>query len=211
MRLEASIDTLKGIGEKTAMLLHKLNIFTVGDMLRHYPFSYDSFQKAVTVSELKEGELCAFQAKLISRVSVRHVKNLSISTVKAADMTGEIGLTFFNMPYLQKTLKPGTFYVFRGRPVRKGKQLRMEHPAIYKPDGSFIGVNDNMALGDEIIINTNRGEKGITKNGANILSKIMPGSTFIQLETGDNELTINSDGETEGNVYFTLSFKRRFV
>lgn len=85
------------------------------------------------------------------------------------------------------------------------------NPAIYKPDGSFIGVNDNMALGDEIIINTNRGEKGITKNGANILSKIMPGSTFIQLETGDNELTINSDGETEGNVYFTLSFKRRFV
>lgn len=134
MRLEASIDTLKGIGEKTAMLLHKLNIFTVGDMLRHYPFSYDSFQKAVTVSELKEGELCAFQAKLISRVSVRHVKNLSISTVKAADMTGEIGLTFFNMPYLQKTLKPGIFYVFRGRPVRKGKQIRMEHPAIYKPE-----------------------------------------------------------------------------
>ena len=85
------------------------------------------------------------------------------------------------------------------------------NPAIYKPDGSFIGVNDNMVLGDEIIINTNRGEKGITKNGKNILSKIMPGSTFIQLETGDNELTINSDGETEGNVYFTLSFKRRFV
>lgn len=85
------------------------------------------------------------------------------------------------------------------------------NPAIYKPDGSFIGVIDNMVLGDEIIINTNRGEKGITKNGKNILSKIMPGSTFIQLDTGDNELTINSDGETEGNVYFTLSFKRRFV
>lgn len=85
------------------------------------------------------------------------------------------------------------------------------NPAIYKPDGSFIGVIDNMVRGDEIIINTNRGEKGITKNGKNILSKIMPGSTFIQLDTGDNELTINSDGETEGNVYFTLSFKRRFV
>lgn len=134
MRLEASIDTLKGIGDKTAELLHKLNIFTIRDMLWHYPFSYDSFQDAVTVSELKEGELCAFQAKLISGVSVRHVRNLSISTVRAADMTGEIGLTFFNMPYLRKTLKPGTFYVFRGRPVRKGNQLRMEHPAIYKPE-----------------------------------------------------------------------------
>lgn len=134
MRLEANIDTLKGIGDKTAELLHKLNIFTVGDMLRHYPFSYDSFQDTVTVSDLKEGELCAFEAKLISGVSVRHVRNLSISTVRAADMSGEIGLTFFNMPYLRKTLKPGTFYVFRGRPVRKGSQLRMEHPAIYRPE-----------------------------------------------------------------------------
>ena len=85
------------------------------------------------------------------------------------------------------------------------------NPAIYKPDGSYIGVNDSMVLGDEIIINTNRGEKSITKNGVNILSKIKPGSTFLQLDTGDNELTINSDGDTEGNVYFMLSFKRRFV
>lgn len=85
------------------------------------------------------------------------------------------------------------------------------NPVIYKPDGSFIGVNDSMVMGDEIIINTNRGEKSIKKNGVNILSKIKPGSTFLQLDTGDNQLTIDSDGDTEGNVYFMLSFKRRFV
>lgn len=85
------------------------------------------------------------------------------------------------------------------------------NPTIYKADGSFIGVNDSMVVGDEIIINTNRGEKAITKNGVNILNKIKPGSTFIQLETGDNELTVDSDGDTEGNVYFLLNFKRRFV
>lgn len=85
------------------------------------------------------------------------------------------------------------------------------NPTIYKADGSFIGVNDNMVVGDEIIINTNRGEKSITKNGTNILSKIKPGSSFLQLDTGDNELTIDSDGDTEGNVYFMLAFKRRFV
>lgn len=85
------------------------------------------------------------------------------------------------------------------------------NPRIYKADGSFIGVNDSMVTGDEIVINTNRGEKGITKNGVNILNKIAAGSTFIQLDTGDNELTVDSDGDTEGNVYFLLSFKRRFI
>lgn len=85
------------------------------------------------------------------------------------------------------------------------------NPTIYKSDGSFIGVNDSMVIGDEIVINTNRGEKAITKNGTNILNKIKPGSSFIQLDTGDNELTVDSDGDTEGNVYFILSFKRRFA
>lgn len=87
----------------------------------------------------------------------------------------------------------------------------VKNPTIYKPDGSFIGVNDNLVSGDEVIINTNHGEKSITKNGANILSKIKPGSKFIQLETGDNTLTIGSDDDTAGNMYFTLAFKRRFV
>ena len=85
------------------------------------------------------------------------------------------------------------------------------NPTIYKSDGSFIGVNDSMEAGDEIVISTVHGEKSITKNGVNILNKIKSGSTFLQLDTGDNELTINSDGNTEGNVYFLLSFKRRFV
>ena len=87
----------------------------------------------------------------------------------------------------------------------------VKNPTIYKTDGSYIGVNDSLVAGDEIVINTNRGEKGITKNGANILNKIKSGSTFIQLETGDNVLTIGSDGDTAGNMYFTLTFKRRFV
>ena len=85
------------------------------------------------------------------------------------------------------------------------------NPTIYKSDGSYIGVIDTIIEGDEIVINTNRGSKSITKNGANILSKIKSGSTFLQLAVGDNQLTIDSDGGTEGNVYFMLEFKRRFV
>lgn len=84
------------------------------------------------------------------------------------------------------------------------------NPTIYKADGTYIGVTASMVAGDEIVINTNRGAKGITKNGENILNKIKPGSSFIQLDTGDNSLTISSD-DGQGNMYFMLTFKRRFV
>ena len=85
------------------------------------------------------------------------------------------------------------------------------NPTLYKSDGSYIGINDTLVTGDKVIINTNRGNKTITKNGISIFDKIKKGSTFLQMETGDNEFTIDSDGGTEGNLYFTLSFKRRFV
>lgn len=85
------------------------------------------------------------------------------------------------------------------------------NPIIYAMDGTFIGINDTMQQGDVIEINTNRGEKSVKKNGASIFSKLKPGSTFLQLAVGDNQLTVNSDAGTQGNMYFTLTFKRRFV
>lgn len=87
----------------------------------------------------------------------------------------------------------------------------VKNPVIYKDDGTFIGVDVSMVGGDNIVINTKRGQKSITMNGSNIFSKIRKGSTFLQMDVGDNEFTIDSEEGTEGNMYFTLAFKRRFI
>lgn len=85
------------------------------------------------------------------------------------------------------------------------------NPTIYRSDGAFIGINDTLVAGDEIVIDTNKGRKSIKKNGVSIFSKVRAGSDFFQLEVGNNEITIDSEDGTENNMYFTLSFKRRFV
>lgn len=77
--------------------------------------------------------------------------------------------------------------------------------------GQYIGINDTLAAGDEVIISTYKGRKTITKNGVNIIDKIMPGSTFLQLDVGSNEFMIDSDDEEIANMYFTLTYKRLFV
>ena len=41
------IRELKGIGEKTQQLFAKLNIYTVGDLIRYYPRGYDVYEKEV--------------------------------------------------------------------------------------------------------------------------------------------------------------------
>lgn len=85
------------------------------------------------------------------------------------------------------------------------------NPVIYNADGEFIGVNTTMNGNDEIIITTGKGEKTIELNGENIISKIREGSTWLQLNVGENEFTIDSLDGTEGNMYFVLSYKKRYV
>lgn len=85
------------------------------------------------------------------------------------------------------------------------------NPIIYNSDGQFFGVNTTMQAGDEIVISTVKGKKTVTKNGNSILGSIMPRSTWLQLEIGENEFTIDSNDGTEGNMYFTLTYKQRYV
>ena len=76
--------------------------------------------------------------------------------------------------------------------------------------GEYIGVNDTLQGNDEITICTLKGQKSITKNGANVIDKILEGSTFMQIPTGDTEFTIGADSGID-NLYFTLSFKQRYI
>ena len=85
------------------------------------------------------------------------------------------------------------------------------NPTIYNSSGEFIGVNAELEAGDEIIINTIKGNKFVTLNGINILSKIKEGSTWLQLPTNDEEFTINADEETESNMYFTIVYRQRYI
>ena len=87
------------------------------------------------------------------------------------------------------------------------------NPIIYNlTTGEFIGVNTTMNPADEIIISTHKGAKTITKNGENIIDLIKDGSTFIQIEVGDNEFQIDcEEDEQSNNVYFTLNFKQRYI
>lgn len=86
------------------------------------------------------------------------------------------------------------------------------NPILYNlVTGQYIGVIGTFKAGDEVVISTHKGKKTITKNGVNIIDKIKFGSTWLQIEVGDNEFQIDSDDEEENNMYFNLTFKQRYV
>lgn len=83
------------------------------------------------------------------------------------------------------------------------------NPVIYNSNGEFIGVDVSLTAGDEVVITTEKGNKTIRLNGNNILSKIKTNSTWLQLPTGEEEFTIDSDSGEE-NMYFTIIYKQRY-
>ena len=56
MANDQSIETLKGIGEKTAKLFEKVGIRTIDDLLHYYPKGYDTYGEPQAIGELSEGE-----------------------------------------------------------------------------------------------------------------------------------------------------------
>lgn len=132
MQISDRIDSVKGIGDKTRTLFEKLNVYTVGQLLTYYPRDYETFCGPIPIASLKEGIVGVVEAS-VSRISENRAGGRrNILTCVAADPSGSITLTWFNQPYLKKQLSMGYRYIFRGKITRKGNQLRMEQPKIYK-------------------------------------------------------------------------------
>ncbi len=127
-----NVASLKGVGDKSRALFEKCGVVTVEDLLLYFPRDYDICREIKKVSDLMPGEVSAIRVSPVGNLAVRHVRNLSILSFKAADVTGEISITYFNMPYMRNNLKAKSFYVFRGLVQKKGNHLVMEQPKLYK-------------------------------------------------------------------------------
>ena len=128
------ISSLKGIGEKTAKLYEKLGVFTIADLLSDYPRAYDTFDPPVPVGNLMEDQVMAVCASLTKAPDLVRFNRMQMVSVYIRDITGSLQIVWFNMPYMKSNLKPGIFYVFRGRVVRKRGRLMMEQPEVYSKE-----------------------------------------------------------------------------
>lgn len=132
MNLESSLDSLKGIGEKTKQVFHKAGIENLGDLVSYYPRDYERYEAPKKINEVCEGEVSSVMAHLTTPLATRYIRGLSISTALCTDGTDELALTWFNMPYLKNTLRQGVSYIFRGRIKAKGQRLLIEQPAVFQ-------------------------------------------------------------------------------
>ena len=125
------ITKLKGIGEKTATLLKKIEIETVEDALLYFPRTYIQFPEMKSVGEAVEGEVSAVIGKVISTPIVKKVRAMQLTLTTIGDSNTKMNLVWFRMPYIKNSLSVGESYIFYGKVQHKNGRLCIEQPVVY--------------------------------------------------------------------------------
>ena len=92
---------IKGIGEKTEKLLARLEIETVDQLVHHYPRCYTTYPEPIAISDIKTGQRCSVEAEISSPIHLKTVRKLKLCTGLIADVSGQLFVRWFNMPYLR--------------------------------------------------------------------------------------------------------------
>lgn len=131
MKVKDRVDSLKGIGPKTAALFEKLKVFTIEDLLKFYPRTYLSYDEPVEISEADTGRRVTIKASVQSYVDVKKIRSLTLVTCLVKDGSGTVKLTWYNSPFLKQVFHIGQTFIFVGTLTIRNHQLTMEHPEYY--------------------------------------------------------------------------------
>ena len=114
-RLSDPITILKGIGPSKAKQFENLNIFTLRDLICHFPRGYEDRTRLVTISQLEADRPACFKAMVMNTPRTAHIrKGLDMTKVQLADHTARLNVTFFNNRYVTDQLQYGKEYIFYG-------------------------------------------------------------------------------------------------
>ncbi|PLR84175.1 DNA helicase RecG [Bacillus canaveralius] len=102
--LNQPVTIIKGIGAETAEALAEMSLFTVGDLLEHFPYRFEDYWLK-DLAEVKHDERVTVEGKVHSEPSlIYYARKKSRLTVRLLVGRYLIQVVFFNQPYLKNKL-----------------------------------------------------------------------------------------------------------
>src|SRR3989338_4008167 len=173
LSLISPIESVPKIRKKIIPALKKLGIRTLRDLLFHLPARYEDFSNKKDIKDVAIGEVVTIQC-VISKIQTIRIPRRRMVLVQATakDASGSIRATWFNQPFLARTLKEGEKVNLSGKIAQGPGGKYLQNPSYEK-----TGKSESIHTGGLIAIYPET--RGITSRWLRFLIK-----NFIELRKG---------------------------
>ena len=138
--LNTDVRYIKGIGEKKALALGKLGVFSLYDLVSFFPRKYEDRSQFRPIAETLDGETVCIRALIADTPRLTRIRRgMELVRFRAVDESGAVDITYFNQNYVKDNLNRGDLVCFYGRMECKGARRSMVNP-VYEHEGSGKGV-----------------------------------------------------------------------
>ena len=209
---------IKGISDKRAQDLAKMNIFTPEDLIKHFPRNYLDLRKITPLEKCYNNDIVLTCGKLMTAPKM-FTSARKLKCVRVAVEQGLRGFTavWFNQPYVMSHLRAGEEYLFYGR-IKSG----FGGVSIINP--TFEPVDNNVKLKGIVPVYTVKGNitqkvvRDAVKSaifGLDIKSvipaRLSKKYDLENLKTAYIDVHAPSDAETQKNAAERIALEEYFI
>ena len=196
--LDMEIQFLPGVGPKRAELLKKeLGVGTVGELLRFYPFRYIDKSSIVRIADARPDMAYLQMRARVLRVELFGNSSAAVAapdpsasakenavkfnTIKRmsvwiGDSSGEMEMVFFKgIKWMYEKLKPGSEWIFFGKPTAFNGRINMVHPEVDAPQAGQNSASGNSAADNGSMTGVYTSTEKLKNSGVTgkVMNKIM--------------------------------------
>lgn len=209
---------IKGISDKRAQDLAKMNIFTPEDLIKHFPRNYLDLRKITPLEKCYNNDIVLTCGKLMTAPKM-FTSARKLKCVRVAVEQGLRGFTavWFNQPYVMSHLRAGEEYLFYGR-------IKSDFGGVSIINPTFEPVDNNVKLKGIVPIYTVKGNitqkvvRDAVKSaifGLDIKSvipaRLSKKYDLENLKTAYIDVHAPSDAETQKNAAERIALEEYFI
>ena len=209
---------IKGISDKRAQDLAKMNIFTPEDLIKHFPRNYLDLRKITQLEKCYNNDIVLTCGKLMTAPKM-FTSARKLKCVRVAVEQGLRGFTavWFNQPYVMSHLRAGEEYLFYGR-------IKSDFGGVSIINPTFEPVDNNVKLKGIVPVYTVKGNitqkvvRDAVKSaifGLDIKSvipaRLSKKYCLENLKTAYIDVHAPSDAETQKNAAERIALEEYFI
>jgi len=149
MKLSDSLEEKFRLDARQKKALKRLNLFSVKDLLFHFPVRYSEISEVRKVSELVLGDMATIYGK-VSKLKTKKAfrSNIPMGEGEIEDFSGKIKIIWFNQAYLAKMIHEGDTVKLTGKVTGSKSGLYLANPEFEKLPNMPIDSHNTLFKND---------------------------------------------------------------